>query len=87
MAVSIDWLVSSVVDGSQSTGHSGGQDWSVSHGVVSHVRVGVEADVSAGSGQDSGKTEEGLEMDEMLLELGETLDVSYLHVDVIVLSR
>jgi len=65
VAVSVDWLVGSVVDGSGSGGHRGGQDGGVSHGVVSHgmvghVWVGVEAEVSAGGSQDSGEAEEGL---------------------------
>ena len=60
MAVTVDWLVGSVVDGSHGGGHRGVQDGGVGHGVVGHVGVGVEPDVGAGGGQDSGDTEEGL---------------------------
>ena len=62
VAITVDWFVSSVVDWSHGTRHGGGQDGSVSHGVVGHVGVGVEPEVSAGSGQDSGQAEEGLEV-------------------------
>ena len=56
MAVTVDWLVGSVVDGSHGGGHRGVQDGGVGHG----VGVGVVPDVGAGGGQDSGDTEEGL---------------------------
>ena len=63
MAVSIDWLVGSVVDGSNGTGHGGGEDGGVvGHGVVGHVGVGVEAEISGGSGQDGRQAEEGLRL-------------------------
>ena len=45
MAVTIDWLVSSVVDGSHSGRDRGVEDGSVSHAVV--------AEVGAGSDQES----------------------------------
>ena len=61
MAVSVDWLVGSVVHGSHGGGHRGVQDGGVGHGVVGHVGVGVEPDVSTGSGQDSRQAEESLE--------------------------
>ena len=61
MAVTVDWLVSSVVHGSHGDRGRGVEDGSVSHGVVGHVGVGVEPDISAGSGQDSGDTEESLD--------------------------
>ena len=56
MAVTVDWLVGSVVHGSHGGGHRGVQDGGVGHG----VGVGVVPDVGAGGGQDSGDTEEGL---------------------------
>ena len=34
----------------------------MSHGVVGHVGVGVEPEVSTGSGQDSGQAEESLQL-------------------------
>ena len=55
MAVTVDWLVGSVVHGGHGGGHRGVQD-----GGVGHVGVGVVPDVGAGGGQDSGDTEEGL---------------------------
>jgi len=61
VAVSVDWLVGSVVDGGHGTGHGCGKDGSVmGHGVVSDVGVGVEPEISGGSGQDGGQAEEGL---------------------------
>ena len=56
VAVTIDWLVSSVVHWSHGGGHG-----VVSHGMVGHVGVGVEPDVSTGSGQDSRQAEESLQ--------------------------
>ena len=63
VAVSVDGPVGSVVDGSGSSGHRGGQDGGVSHGVVGHSMVGHgEAEVSSsGCSQDSGQAEEGLQ--------------------------
>ena len=68
VAVSVDGPVGSVVDGSGSSSHRGGQDGGVSHGVVSHGVVGHsmvghgEAEVSSsGCSQDSGQAEEGLQ--------------------------
>ena len=63
VAVSVDGPVGSVVDGSGSGGHRGGQDGGVSHGVVGHSMVGHgEAEVSSsGCSQDSGQAEEGLQ--------------------------
>ena len=65
MAVTIDWLVSSVGDGSNGGRHRGGQDGGVSHGMVSHgmvshVGVSVEPEVSTGGGQESRQAEESL---------------------------
>jgi hypothetical protein len=67
VAVSVDWLVGSVVDGSHGGGHVSGQDGGVSHGVVSNTVVSNtmvshgETEVSGGGGsQDSGEAEEGL---------------------------
>ena len=61
VAVTIDWLVSSVVHWSHGGGQRGGQDGGVSHGMVGHVGMGVEPDVSTGSGQDSRQAEESLQ--------------------------
>ena len=61
MAVSVDWPVGSVVDGSSGSGHGGGEDGSVGHGMVSHG-VTVEPEISAGSSQKGGEAEEGLKM-------------------------
>ena len=60
VAVSVDWLVGSVVDGSHGGGHVGGQDRGV-HGVVGHG-VSAEPEISGGGSQDSGDTEEGLKI-------------------------
>ena len=60
MAVSIDWLIGSVVDGSGGTSHSGGEDGGVGHGVVGDVGVGVVPEIGGGSGQDGGQTDESL---------------------------
>ena len=94
VAVSVDWLVGSVVDGSGSSSHRGGQDGGVSHsmvshGVVGHVWVGVEAEVSAGGSQDSGEAEEGLERRCHHLTgcHWDSRADTYLHVVVNVLSR
>ena len=94
VAVSVDWLVGSVVDGSGSSSHRGGQDGGVSHsmvshGVVGHVWVGVEAEVSAGGSQDSGEAEEGLERRCHYLTgcHWDSRADTYLHVVVNVLSR
>ena len=57
MAVTIDWLVSSVVHWSHGGRQRCWQDGSVSHGMVGHVGVSVEPDISGGGGQDSGETE------------------------------
>jgi len=62
VAVTIDWLVSSVVHGSHGGGHRGVED-----GSVSHMGVGVVADISAGGGQDSGDTEESLHVGVIVL--------------------
>ena len=94
MAVSVDGPVGSVVDGSGSSGHRGGQDGGVSHsmvshGMVGHVWVGVEAEVSAGGSQDSGEAEEGLERRCHYLTgcHWDSRADTYLHVVVNVLSR
>ena len=60
MAVTIDWLVSSVVHWSHGGGHRGVEDGSV-NGMVGHVGVSVEPDISGGGGQDSRQAEESLQ--------------------------
>merc|ERR1719284_2123798 len=57
VSISIDWLVSSVVDWSNGTRHWGGQDWSVDSSVVTHEPV---TEVSSGGSQDSAEADEGL---------------------------
>ena len=61
VAVTVDWLVSSVVHGSHGGRQRCWEDGGVSHGMVGHVGVGVEPEVSTGSGQDSRQAEESLQ--------------------------
>ena len=67
MAVTVDWLVSSVVHGSHGGRQRCWEDGGVSHGMVGHVGVGVEPEVSTGSGQDSGQAEESLQEGRVLI--------------------
>ena len=61
VAVTVDWLVSSVVHWSHG-GRDGRVDDGVSHGVVTEVTdVPDELGGGSGGGQDSGETEESLE--------------------------
>jgi len=69
VAVTIDWLVSSVVHWSHGGGQRCWEDGSVSHSMVGHVGVSVEPDISGGSGQDSRQAEESLHVCDVVLSL------------------